>query len=159
MTPERRAVRDGLASTIERLRGAVARAGSPDERSEPEEWSVREVVLHLVAVEKLVWQARLETLAGPGTGELPRWAWTEPSPSDAPGIATAAGAVAAFTACRTQTVARLDALDEEGWSRRGVHATYGELDVAGLMRIALDHDQEHLRPLEERPSSGLDLAR
>jgi hypothetical protein len=150
VTPERRALRDGLASTIERLPAAVARADSPDERTEPRKWSVREVVLHLVAVEKLVWQARLETLAAPETGEPPRWAWTEPSPADAPDIATADGAIAAFTAYRTQTVARIDALDERGWSRRGVHDTYGELDVAALIRIALDHDEEHLSALAAR---------
>jgi hypothetical protein len=159
VTPGRRALRDRLAASIERLRDAVARADSPDEPTEPGEWSVREVVLHLVAVERLVWQARLETLVDAASGEIPHWTWTEPSPSDAPDIPTAAGAVTAFTAYRTQTVARIDALDEEGWSRRGRHDTYGELDVAGLIRVALDHDEAHLRPLERPPTGGLGLAR
>ncbi len=32
-------------------------------------------------------------------------------------------------------------------SRTGVHATYGRLDVAGLLRLAIDHDEEHLAGL------------
>jgi hypothetical protein len=45
---------------------------------------------------------------------------------------------------RAATVARLDALDAAGWARTGRHATYGVLDVTALLRIALDHDEEHL---------------
>lgn len=44
----------------------------------------------------------------------------------------------------------LEALDDDGWSRRGTHQTYGELDVAGLLRVALDHDDHHLAALLPR---------
>jgi hypothetical protein len=45
-------------------------------------------------------------------------------------------------------MATLDALDEAGWARTGTHATFGVLDVAGLMVRAIDHDDEHLRSFE-----------
>jgi hypothetical protein len=45
-------------------------------------------------------------------------------------------------------VATVRALDEAGWERFGTHATYGRLDVAGLVRLAIDHDEEHLAGLE-----------
>ena len=41
----------------------------------------------------------------------------------------------------------LDALGPEGWSRTGTPDTYGVLDVAGLMTVAADHDDEHLASL------------
>jgi hypothetical protein len=42
------------------------------------------------------------------------------------------------------------AFDDAGWARTGVHATYGRLDVAALLRLAADHDDEHLAALEAR---------
>ena len=35
-------------------------------------------------------------------------------------------------------------LDEAGWARTGRHATFGQLDAEGLLRLAVDHDEEHL---------------
>jgi hypothetical protein len=50
----------------------------------------------------------------------------------------------AFAFEREATLDRLDALDEAGWARSGIHERYGELDVAALCRLAADHDDEHL---------------
>jgi len=121
--------------------GAGAQAGPP-----AGEWSPRDVVAHLVAVEGVVWQARLDTL-GPDRKE-PSWSWTEPGPLEDGAAATLEGALALFAAGRALTLARLAALDDAGWARTGIHATYGRLDVAGLMRIAAEHDDEHLDALE-----------
>jgi hypothetical protein len=41
----------------------------------------------------------------------------------------------------------LDALGPSGWARTGTHDTYGVLDVAALMAVAADHDDEHLASL------------
>lgn len=130
---------------------AVARAveASESEAGPPAgEWSPRDVVAHLVAVEGVVWQARLDSL-GPDREE-PAWSWTEPPPLEDSSAATLDGALVLFSAGRALTLARLAALDDAGWARTGVHATYGRLDVAGLMRIAADHDDEHLDALEAR---------
>lgn len=123
--------------------GAEAQTGPP-----AGEWSPRDVVAHLVAVEGVVWQARLDTL-GPDRKE-PSWSWTEPGPLEDGAAATLEGALALFAAGRALTLARLAALDDAGWARTGIHATYGRLDVAGLMRIAAEHDDEHLDALEAR---------
>jgi hypothetical protein len=45
---------------------------------------------------------------------------------------------------RVSTLTTLAALDDLGWARTGTHATFGVLDVAGLMVRAIDHDEEHL---------------
>ena len=145
MTPEQRALRDALAAIPGRLAtiaaGFAETLADPNAPPAPGEWSAREVVLHLAAVEPEVWQARLDALA---TEAVPSWSWVEPGLWDGPGTATFGGALAAFSTFRAGTIARLDALDDAGWARRGRHATYGELDVAGLMRIALGHDEDHL---------------
>ena len=103
---------------------------------------------HLVAVEGVVWQARLATLSA--STEEPAWTWAEPGPVDDPAAATLEGALVLFEAARGRTLALLAALQDAGWVRTGRHATFGRLDVAGLMRVAADHDDEHLAALEAR---------
>lgn len=110
----------------------------------PAEWGPAQVVRHLIAVEREVWHARLAQLA---LEDDPRWAWVEPGL--APGFdgAPLDGIVAAFAEVHAETVAAILILDDAGWARSGTHATYGMLDVAGLMRIAVDHDREHLEAI------------
>jgi hypothetical protein len=132
---------------------ALARAVAAAEPGPPSgEWSPRDVVAHLVAVEGTVWQARLAMLES--TAEEPAWTWTEPGPVDSPDAATLDGALALFRAGRTLTLERLAALDDAGWARTGRHATFGRLDVLGLMRVAADHDDEHLAALEARAGAA-----
>jgi hypothetical protein len=59
-----------------------------------------------------------------------------------------------FRATRARIVEHLDALDAAGWAQTGVHETYGRLDVAALMRRALDHDEEHLETLATGITNG-----
>ena len=108
------------------------------------EWGPHETLRHLIAVEREVWWVRLAALR---TEDEPHWTWTEPglepglearrSMSWPPGSARRGPARSAI----------LDGFDEVDWTRTGVHATYGRLDVGGLLRIAVDHDAEHLRSL------------
>ena len=107
----------------------------------PDEWSAREVLLHLIAVEIEVWQPRLRALDAEA---FPVWPWVEPGLWNGPEGATFAGALDVYRRQRAVTVAALDSLDDAGWARQGRHATFGVLDVVALMRVALDHDEEHL---------------
>lgn len=126
---------DRLASAA---RAAVARP-TPDG-----EWTPEQVVRHLIAVETGVHQARLRDLA---TVAEPRWDWTEPGPwQDEPDLGLE-GVLARYAAERESTLATIGALDERGWARSGQHTTFGILDVAGLIRNAVDHDEEHHRGL------------
>lgn len=137
-----------LASAPDRVAQAARRRAVSDEAAggpPPGEWTAREAVAHLVSVEVVVWQARLDSLDEGGT---PAWTWTEPGPASDPEAATLEGAVGLFAALRARTVARVADLDEAGWARAGTHATYGRLDVAGLLGVVVDHDEEHLAGLE-----------
>lgn len=147
--PRRAAVLARLRAAPARLSTEAARVAASEalDGAPAGEWTPAQVLAHLVAVERAVWQARLDTLRG---DDEPAWSWTEPGPVDEPRAAMLAGAAALFAEVRAATLARLAALDEAGWARSGVHATYGRLDVAGLLAVAADHDDEHLASLAER---------
>ena len=139
-------VRDRLATFPRRLAAAARRA--PQTPPAPAEWSPSEIVRHLVAVEEEVWQRRLAQLE---TEEHPRWRWVEPGQwLGAPG-ASLDDVLAAHQRVRSATLEILDGLGPEGWTRTGTHDTFGLLDVAGLMAVAADHDDEHLASLETVP--------
>ena len=141
MTPAQRELCDALDEMPARVIAAASLRDETGLADAPGEWTAREVVLHLVAVEIDVWQPRLAALEAEA---FPSWPWVEPGPWNGPEGTTFAGAIDVYSRQRGVTIARLDALDDAGWARRGLHATYGELDVAALMKIALDHDEEHL---------------
>ena len=114
------------------------------------EWTPLQVVRHLVAVETDVHQARLLDVA---INDGPHWSWTEPGPWPGEPDLDLEGVLERFAAMRAVTVATVAALDADGWARSGIHATYGRLDVAGLLRLAIDHDEEHLRGLTQGAGS------
>jgi DinB superfamily len=138
-----------LAAFPRRLAEAAQRA--PSERPAPGEWTPPEIVRHLIAVEEEVWHVRLGQLA---TEEHPHWRWTEPGQwLGAPG-ASLDEVLATHAAARARTLAMLDGLGETGWARTGTHDTFGDLDVAALMTVAADHDDEHLASLGGTPTAA-----
>lgn len=109
-----------------------------------DEWGPREVVRHLIAVEREVWWVRFGQIL---TDEEPHWAWVEPGPVVGLEDATLGDVLARFARDRGRTVAILDGFGPADWARTGVHQTFGRLDAVGLLGIVNDHDEEHLRGL------------
>ena len=137
-------------AAIPRLLGVAARAAPPPPEGE---WSAREVVCHLIAVEGEAWHVRLDSLRA--SIDEPLWSWTEPGPWDGRGSETLETALLAFGTRRAATIERLTRLDDTGWRRTGLHPTFGRQDVAAVMQTALDHDREHIAGLRARsPASG-----
>ena len=135
-------VRRRLAAVPDRL---AAAARSAVGRSVPAgEWGPSEVVRHLIAVEEVVWHARLRQVAA---ADRPTWSWVEPEPWQGDPGATLDQLLAAFAARRGQTVAILDGFDDATWRRTGRHETWGDLGVVALMIRAVDHDDEHIAGL------------
>jgi len=123
---------------------AVATRGTPPEAPAPGDWTPIEIVRHLIAVEEEVWHRRIGQLQ---TEEHPRWRWVEPGQwLGAPGSGLD-DVLATHARVRAATLALLDGLGPAGWTRTGTHDTFGDLDVAGLMTVAADHDDEHLASL------------
>ena len=135
--------RDGR---LERLAGfpdvVAAAAHRADGRPTPDgEWTPEQVVRHLIAVDLEVHQRRLRDL---GAEDEPTWPWQEPGPWPDEPTLDLGGVLELFAAVRTETVGMYQALDDAGWARQGRHATFGRLDADGLLRLAVDHDEEHL---------------
>jgi hypothetical protein len=140
---------DGRSALVETCAGFPARlataARAADGRPVPAgEWGARETIRHLIAVEHVVWWSRLARVA---VEDDPHWEWTEPGPEPGLDDATLDDILDAFAAARAVTVATVRTLDDAGWARSGTHATYGVLDVAGLLRLAIDHDVSHVAAL------------
>ena len=147
MTGEREALVAALAAFPGRLGAAASAASDRVDHGRPVpagEWGPPEVVRHLIAVETDVHQARLADLA---TTDDPHWDWTEPGPWPGEPESSLAGLLDRFASLRAVTVATVDALDEAGWHRTGTHTRLGRWDVAGLLRNAVDHDEDHLAGL------------
>ena len=142
MTARLQLARDLAA--IPRLLGAAARSAPPPPEGE---WSAREVVCHLIAVEGEAWHVRLDSLWAAAEGVEPEWVWTEPGPWDGRGSETLETALLTFGTRRAATIERLTRLDDAGWRRTGLHPTFGRQDVAAVMQTALDHDREHVAGL------------
>lgn len=131
-----------LAAFPDRL-AAAARASA--DRPVPDgEWTPDQVVRHLIAVEVQVHQARFRDLE---RDARPAWDWAEPGPWPGEPELTLDQLLQRFAHLRRETIAIVAAWDEAGWARAGTHATCGPLDVAGLVRNALTHDEEHLQGL------------
>jgi hypothetical protein len=109
------------------------------------DWTVAQVLQHLIAVEWHVLNARLDSL---DADTEPHWSWAEPGPAEGIGDGSISAAAVVFAASREATVDRLRAMPPEAWRRTGVHATYGRLDIAGLLEVMLEHDEAHLAELE-----------
>ena len=135
---------------------AVAALGAIGRPVPPGEWGPTEVVRHLIAVEREVWWTRFASIQ---EADEPHWPWTEPGLE--PGLEDASldEALARFADVRARSVAVLDGFDEAAWARTGSHATYGRLDVAGLLGIANDHDAEHLEGVSRLGAAAVDLGR
>jgi hypothetical protein len=140
----RAAIVAAVAGYPTRLAGAAwVAAGRPVADGE---WGPAEVTRHLIAVESEVWQSRLARVAAE---DDPHWPWTEPGLAPGFDDASLDEILAAFASVRATTMATLRALDDAGWARHGTHDTYGVLDVEALLRIAIDHDADHLKGLKE----------
>jgi hypothetical protein len=108
------------------------------------EWTPQQIARHLIAVELEVHQSRLDDLVGV---DEPTWAWQEPAPWGGRPELGLDGVLDLFRQAREITVATFRGLDDAHWDKAGRHATFGRLDAEGLLWLAVDHDEEHLRGL------------
>jgi uncharacterized damage-inducible protein DinB len=114
------------------------------------EWSIAEVVRHLLEGERDTFVPRLRRMLDE----------TRPvfdTSRSGPETATDLNALLlGFESARRQAVALLEGLDEAGWQRQGVSPSRGPLSVQTYAQTMAEHDTEHLQQIADiRDQLGL----
>jgi hypothetical protein len=107
-------------------------------------WTLRDIAAHLAATETECFEPRIRAMAA---GERPEFEFYSNDERDFDGISLQS-AITEWTETRARIIDFVRGLSEEERRRVGVHAKFGELTVDGYLKIALDHDQDHLKSLE-----------
>ncbi|HKD80134.1 MAG TPA: DinB family protein [Candidatus Angelobacter sp.] len=126
--------------------GEALRGVSPDaltHRAVPDKWSALENLAHLARYHQ-VFLERVERILADHTPSFPRYRaeddpewprWNTMPPQQL--LATLSG-------LRTKLMARLRSLNEEDFSRTGVHSRFGEMTLALWLEFFLVHEGHHL---------------
>ena len=131
-----------LGAEIEALPDGIARW-----RPGPDEWSVAEVLGHLIEAEERGFAGRVRTMLG---GTLPDFATWDPAAvaRDRADAARDPGSLLRqFAAHRAESVALVAALSADDLQRTGQHPEVGDLSVADLLHEWVHHDRNHLKQL------------
>jgi hypothetical protein len=112
-------------------------------RPNPDEWSLVEIICHLRDVEREVHLPRFEALAtmeNPFISGVDADQWAEPRDYFRQDGRTA---LADFIAAREETIALLENLPDESWSREARHAFFGQTTLHELLYLVVQHDRSH----------------
>ncbi len=107
-------------------------------------WTLRDIAAHLATTEKECFEPRIRAMAA---GERPEFEFYSNDDRDFDGISLES-ALTEWAGTRNRLIDYVRDLSEEERSRVGLHTKFGELTVDGYLRVALDHDRDHLRSLE-----------
>jgi len=107
-------------------------------------WTLRDIAAHLATTEKECFEPRIRAMAA---GEKPEFEYYSNDERDFEGISLQS-ALKDWAATRARLIDFVRGLNQEERGRLGVHKKFGKVTVDGYLRIALDHDQDHLRSLE-----------
>jgi hypothetical protein len=107
-------------------------------------WTLRDIAAHLATTERECFEPRIRAMAA---GDRPEFGYYSNDERDFEGISLQS-ALTEWSETRARLLDYVRGLSEEDRARVGVHTKFGELTVDGYLRIALDHDRDHLRSLE-----------
>ncbi len=141
----RRSVLDALATTPPAIRRAVGRASSRRlaRRPAPREWSVTEVLGHLLDAE-IALAFRIRKLAAEPGGAIVAWdqeKWTDELRHRRGDARTLLDAYTALRAANVEQVRRLTPAQRAAGGR---HPEYGRLRVREMLEHWAEHDLNHL---------------
>jgi hypothetical protein len=123
---------------------AMTRVIADDQSVRVGAWTLRDISAHLAATEKECFEPRIHAMAA---GEMPRFDWYSNDERDFDGI-TLENALTEWADTRSRLVDYVRGLTGEERNGVGIHATYGEISVDQYLRIAIEHDRDHLGALE-----------
>jgi hypothetical protein len=136
-----------------RLLREMSRDCTPEQAwTEPKagEWSIAEVVRHLVEGDRDTFLPRLQRMLG---DVRPLFDRTRPVPDTTTDLHAL---LLAFETARHTAVALLEGLDDAGWQREGVSPSRGAVSVQSYAQTMAEHDTEHLQQIQDvRQALGL----
>ncbi len=130
--------------TSQQLVVAMTQLIADDAQDRVGAWTLRDIAAHLATTERECFEPRIRAMAA---GERPEFEYYSNDERDFDGISLQS-ALTEWAATRARLIDFVSGLSDEERARIGVHTKFGELTVDGYLRIALDHDQDHLRSLE-----------
>ncbi|HEY1456491.1 MAG TPA: DinB family protein [Candidatus Dormibacteraeota bacterium] len=123
---------------------AMARVIADDPSARVGAWTLRDIAAHLAASERECFEPRIRAMAA---GERPTFDWYSNDERDFDGIPLET-ALTEWIDTRARLVEFVSGLSDGPRQGVGVHATYGEITVDEYLKIALEHDRDHLGALE-----------
>ena len=114
----------------------------------PGEWPPATILGHVSQVDEQVWLVRIDQMVDTHRdgAAVPTYEWWEPDAEQTAAIfegTTLDDAAGLVMASRISILTKLRDLADEDWDARAIHATFGEIDVRGLVLEILAHDEEH----------------
>lgn len=149
------ASRVALIETLRQTSPALVRLTSGasdaalDFRAAPDEWTVREILAHLVDDEMYVMRTRMERIIKEERPHLAphderKWYASRNTTRDA-----LAELLADFATQRAASLGMLDMLREVDWAREGYQPEYGTFTAEDWLARWAEHDAVHLRQIEQ----------
>jgi len=140
-----------LAATPRAIAALASGLGTDGLRWRPREgeWSLTEVMAHLLDLERTVFLPRLKRMAVEDVPEFETFdadAWSRERDHRARDFAAE---LAAFRHARETTLAFLQGLPADAAGRRGLSGHFGPVTLAQYATHAVDHDLEHLGQMRE----------
>jgi hypothetical protein len=114
-----------------------------DERRHWDEWSIRDLVLHMCEMERRHVE-RVERIARLDEPKIAAFDGDSIQPRAEDDDASAFELMDEFGSHRQQAVYLLWSLDEVEWERRGIHPYLGPLSILDCAREMNEHDLSHL---------------
>jgi len=112
------------------------------------EWSMTEILTHLLLGERDVIFPRLQRMLLEGAPTFPSSATGRTGFARRPRCGTSARISTPSARCEARTIAFLKSLGQHDWRRIGTTPTRGTLTIEDYARYLADHDLEHLSQLE-----------
>jgi uncharacterized damage-inducible protein DinB len=116
---------------------ADATPGQLRAKATQEEWSISEIVAHLVDAEQ-AWFSRIRLMAEQDRPEM------KPFANPDYGLSNIQESLQTFHSQRQADLDYLDRLEPEQWGRGGEHSRWGTIDILWAARHLAAHDAEHL---------------
>lgn len=114
----------------------------------PGKWSIRDIVLHIADIERVMAYRALRIARGDIT-PLPGFDENAYTPMGGAGARPMESLIGELETLRASTVALLDGLPADAWDRRGM-ASGMAVSVRGLAWIIAGHERHHVAIIRER---------